>query len=184
LGYADAKPGGKFIRIGVGILENPDEPAYDWKKTYKILNHGKWVDMERTDCLQRELESTSVMAMYRKTIRLVQWLFHRTRAEHRQKPLKRTSSITISSIDAERSGPAFQIGFPYAISTSNDLKGFLEIRTKSQFIKELQTVERLSGAERLQPGSGGSSGDGCQRKSGAGVTFAVDKPLHRMAFGL
>src|SRR5690348_12452233 len=37
LGYQDAKPGGGFVRIGVGVVRKPDEPAYQRFKTYEII---------------------------------------------------------------------------------------------------------------------------------------------------
>ncbi len=42
LGFDEAKPGGKFIRVGVGILERPDDKPYETFKTYKIFDHGEW----------------------------------------------------------------------------------------------------------------------------------------------
>src|SRR3989442_10595260 len=41
LGYQDAKPGGSFIRIGVGVVRKPDEPVYQRFKTYEIVDPGR-----------------------------------------------------------------------------------------------------------------------------------------------
>lgn len=41
LGYAEAKPGDNFIRIGVGLVEKPDEPAYRGTYTYKVADAGR-----------------------------------------------------------------------------------------------------------------------------------------------
>ncbi|MEJ7605866.1 MAG: hypothetical protein WKF37_06285 [Bryobacteraceae bacterium] len=41
LGYAEAAAGEGFIRIGVGVVEKPEEPAYRGTQTYKILDTGK-----------------------------------------------------------------------------------------------------------------------------------------------
>ena len=40
LGYADAKPGEPFVRIGVGAVRKPDEPAYRRFATYDIVDSG------------------------------------------------------------------------------------------------------------------------------------------------
>lgn len=43
LGYDEAKSGGTFIKIGVGVLRKPlDETKYDHYKAYEIVNAGKW----------------------------------------------------------------------------------------------------------------------------------------------
>ena len=43
LGYAEAKAGGTFIRIGIGVVRKPDEPAYQTFKTYELVDPGKWI---------------------------------------------------------------------------------------------------------------------------------------------
>ena len=42
LGYAEARPGETFIRIGVGVVRKPDDKAYDRFHTYEIVDSGKW----------------------------------------------------------------------------------------------------------------------------------------------
>lgn len=42
LGWDDAKPGGTFVKIGVGVLRKPDEKAYDTYRLYDIADGGKW----------------------------------------------------------------------------------------------------------------------------------------------
>src|SRR5258708_3313007 len=40
--FAQAKPGEPFIKIGIGVLERPDDSAYAFWKRYKILTPGVW----------------------------------------------------------------------------------------------------------------------------------------------
>src|SRR6201996_5679967 len=42
LGYDEAKPGGSFLKIGVGILRKPDDAPYTQYRLYEIVNGGKW----------------------------------------------------------------------------------------------------------------------------------------------
>jgi hypothetical protein len=42
LGYAEAKVGGRFVKIGVGDLEKPMEEKYSFFTNYKVANPGKW----------------------------------------------------------------------------------------------------------------------------------------------
>ena len=75
LGYEAAKPGGTFVKIGVGMLKRLDEKAYDKWRLYPIADHGKW-SVKRTD---DSIEIVQVLSdtlsgygyEYRKTVRLV-----------------------------------------------------------------------------------------------------------------
>ena len=42
LGYEEAKPGESFVKIGVGALRKPEEPAFRQFATYDITDGGKW----------------------------------------------------------------------------------------------------------------------------------------------
>ena len=42
LGYEEAKPGESFVKIGVGAIRKPEEPAFRQFETYDIADHGKW----------------------------------------------------------------------------------------------------------------------------------------------
>jgi len=189
LGYAEADPGGKFIRIGVGILEKVEEAEYYYTKTYKILDHGNWKIDQGVDWITFTHEIKSDIGygyIYSKTIKLKSNGFT---IEH---TLQNTGVKTIETdqfnhnffvIDKEKSGPAFTISFPYAVSTDDDLKGYLEIKDKDlNFIKELDNASvylELSGYS-------GEVADHqvtvVNHKSGAGITFSVDRPLSRMVF--
>src|SRR4029077_20435593 len=43
IGYPEAKAGGTFIRIGVGVLRKPDDTPFQQFKTYDIVDTGKWI---------------------------------------------------------------------------------------------------------------------------------------------
>lgn len=97
LGFAEAKPGGTFIKIGVGVLRKPmageppvpprpanlpgrsgmapDPDRYDHSRLYTIVDPGKWTVKNTKD----SIEFTQVLNddadgygyIYRKTVRLV-----------------------------------------------------------------------------------------------------------------
>lgn len=189
LGYSEAEPGGMFIRIGVGILEREDEPEYNWTKTYKILDHGVWKIDQGKDWLSftHEIESDIGYGyIYEKVIKLKSNGFS---IEHK---LQNTGNKAIATdqfnhnffmIDHEQSGPSFSVSFPYAISSNADLKGYLEIKDNTlNFIKRIDNNSvylQLSGyTEEVED----HQVTVVNHKSGAGVSFTVDKPLSRMAF--
>ena len=96
LGFAEAQPGGTFVKIGVGVLrkpqagEPPDPPRpapqpgrggtlnpdrYDHSRTYQIVDPGKWTVKKNKD----SIEFTHVLTdsadgygyVYHKTLRLI-----------------------------------------------------------------------------------------------------------------
>lgn len=190
LGYQDAKPGEGFIRIGVGVLEKPDETAYKWTATYPILDHGQWTIDHGKDWIKftHELQSDLGYAYrYVKTIRLKKNGFS---LEH---SLQNKGEKTIETdqfnhnffmIDGQKSGKAFQVTFPFAVFSADDTKGYVELEGKKlTFIKD---IEKGGSVYLTLEGFGTDRKDHevtvLNRKSGAGVSFTLDKPLHRLAF--
>jgi len=129
LGYNEAEPGGKFIRIGVGILEKPDEQEYQWNHTYKVLDYGKWTFDKGKDWIEFRHEVESEMGwgyLYIKRIDL-----------KKNEPgftithiLKNTGSKPIETdqfnhnffvMDGQLTGPDFIVSFPFTVKTENDL---------------------------------------------------------------
>ena len=52
LGYAEAKAGGTFIKIGVGVIRKPEEPKFQQFKTYEIVDNGKWTVKKKADSVE------------------------------------------------------------------------------------------------------------------------------------
>jgi choline-sulfatase len=189
LGYDEAEAGEGFIRLGVGILEKAREPEYNWRETYKILDHGKWKTEHGKDWIAftQKIESDFGFGyLYSKTIKLNKVGFT---IEHK---LQNTGTKAIETdqfnhnffmIDSEPSGTAFKVSFPFAISTGNDLKGYLEIKDNHlAFIKDVVNNSVFVELEGYGEEVKDHQVTVVNQKSGAGVTFSVDKPLHRMVF--
>ncbi|MCP3930112.1 MAG: hypothetical protein GY705_13545 [Bacteroidetes bacterium] len=192
LGYEEATSGGKFIRIGVGILEKPEEVAYQMVKTYNILDHGKWIINHGPDWIEFTHEIASDFGysyIYTKKISLTMDK-PGFKLEHN---LKNTGTKLIETdqfnhnffmIDGERSGTAFQLSFPFAVSTEDDLKGYMKIEDRDLFF--INDIKKDDPIFLNLKGYGEKAADHKvtvkNKKSGAGVTFTVDKPLHRIAF--
>jgi len=189
-GYSEAETGGGFIRIGVGIIEKEDEPELSFSKPNKILDHGTWKIDQGDDWISfiHEIETDFGYGyLYTKTIKLKNDGFTIKHTLHNkgEKAIETDQfNHNFFMIDGERSGASFQITFPYAISTKDDLSGYLEISgNKLSFINDI--IENSCVQLELE----GFSEDPADhkvtvlnRKSGAGVTYTVDKPLTRMLF--
>jgi len=189
LGYEDAEPGGKYVRIGVGVIEK-DEKEYSFRNSYKILDHGKWTLKQGEDWISftHELESDIGYAYtYNKTIRLTNngFVIEHSLLNTGEKNIETDQfNHNFFMIDGEHSGPAFKITFPYPISTEDDPKDLLEIKDE-----QISFLRELTGDEAVFVALSGYSEEIADhqvsivnQKSGAGATFKVDKPLYRMAF--
>ncbi len=190
LGYEEAEAGDPFIRIGVGILKKGNEKSYDWMGTYPILDHGKWTVEQGDDWISFRHEINSDFGygyVYTKTVRLKEdgFLIEHALQNTGEKPIETDQfNHNFFMIDGEQSGPAFQVSFPYKISTDSDLKGLVAIEDKSiNFLKKVEEGENVFVELR---GYGDAVEDHevtvVNQKTGAGVTFTVDKPVYRMAF--
>ena len=75
LGYADAKTGGTFVKIGVGVLRKPEEQRYDHYEMYAIVDGGKRSVKESKNevSLTQEVRdpASGYGYLYTKTVRLV-----------------------------------------------------------------------------------------------------------------
>jgi len=74
LGFNEAKAGGTFIKIGVGVLRRPDDSPYDKFRLYDIVNGGTWTVKQTSDSIvfTQTLSdpSTGYGYIYRKTLSL------------------------------------------------------------------------------------------------------------------
>jgi hypothetical protein len=190
LGFEEAEAGGKYVRIGVGVIEKPDDEPYSFRNSYKLLDHGKWTIEHGKDWISFKQELNSDIGysyVYQKTIRLKKNGFildHKLQNTGEQIIETDQFNHNFLMIDGEHSGPDFRISFPYPISTEDDPKGFLEISdNRIGFLKELVDddavfVELKGYSEEISDHMVTVE----NLKTGAGVTYTVDKPLYRMAF--
>ncbi len=192
LGYDAAKPGGTFIRIGVGVVRKPEERAFRPFNTYEIVDSGQWKVRKGRD----RIEFSHTLAgepgyayVYRKTVRL-----------EKNKPvmviehsLKNTGRLPIDTtqynhnffmIDKLPIGPDVSIKFPFELKAMADLRGLAEVRGRDLvFLRDLEG--RQSAFTELQ-GFGNAAKDYDirieNRKAGAGVRITSDQPLAKLVF--
>jgi hypothetical protein len=194
LGYAEAKIGGTFVRIGVGLLKKPEEARFDQFETYEIVDNGKWSTKASADAVEFTQTLTDPSSgyayLYKKTVRLAKGA-PRLVIEH---SLKNTGTKAIETnvynhgffvIDGQPSGPDFTVKFPFEVKAAADLQGLAEVRGKEfHYLKELQP-----GGQSVYTGLTGF-GAGVEdfdfrvenAKTGAGVHVIGDRPLWKIAF--
>jgi hypothetical protein len=192
LGYTEAKAGGTFIRIGVGAVRKPDEPAYRTFGTYDIVNPGKWNVRKGGDWIEftHELKDDSGYAyVYRKTVRLVKGK-PGMRIEHSLKNTGRRAIETLQynhnffTIDRQTTGPDITVKFPFDLSPKADFKGLAEVRGGE--LVYLRQLEKGQSVFSQFEGYGKTAKDYDvrieNRKTGAGVRIVGDQPLARVVF--
>jgi hypothetical protein len=188
LGWDEAKAGGTFIKIGVGVLRK-DAGSYEFIKLYEIADPGRWTVKQNPDSVEFTQELTDPSSgygyIYRKTVRLREGKPEML-LEH---SLKNTGRRTIQStvynhnflvLDKQPMGPDFRISVPFQIHSprppNKDLAQIQENRVVFSKVLEGEDVVFAS----LQ-GFGPSPKDHDirieNRKVGAGVRIRGDRPL-------
>jgi len=189
LGYDEAKAGGTFIKIGVGVLRRPDEEAYNPYRLYDIVDSGKWKVRTEKDAVEFIQEVTDPGTgwgyAYTKTVRLAKDKAEMT-VEH---SLRNTGRRAIDTsvydhnflvLDKQPIGPDFTVSVPFEMKTERPLEnGLAEVRGKQfLFLKTLEGKETVAASFS---GFGKSAADYNimieNRKVGAGMKISSDRPL-------
>jgi len=163
LGYEEAKIGGGFIKIGVGILEKPQENEYIYGRSYKIIKPGTWKIEKLPGGISFEQELTSDSGygyLYKKQI-----IFEKKSPVFTiSHILKNTGQKAFSTthychnffiIDGWPIGKGYTLSFPFQIKPKGDLLGIVETKENQIiFLKGFQPGQALCSLfEGFGPGS-------------------------------
>lgn len=188
VGYDDARVGESFVRIGVGAVRKPDEPAYGQFKTYDIVDPGTrtttrgagWIELTHT------LGDTRGYAYeYRKRVQVTDHtliLEHHLRNTGSQPIVTNAYEHNFYMLDNQPTGPDVTIRFPFAVSATGTLNGIIETRGRDVvYLKELQDKESLY-TELKGYGTNVSDYDIRveNRKTRAAVRQTSDRPLSKL----
>jgi hypothetical protein len=193
LDYSEIKPGGSFVKIGVGVVYKQDEKDYEFSRIYQLLNPGKWTIKKKSDQVLfiHDLEDKAFSYHYEKTVSLTKdkpelVLFH---------TLKNTGSRTIETdvydhnffvIDKHPIGPGLVVKFPFNLSGEG--VGFGELaEIQGNQISFLRPIGKGEEAECYNlTGYGPTAADYEirieNRITGAGVKITCDQPFLKLAF--
>jgi hypothetical protein len=189
LGFYESKPGGTFLKIGVGVLRRPDERDYDHFRLYEIVNPGKWTNRIARDSAeftqQVDDPASGYGYEYRKTVRLVgksaeMEIAHSFRNTGKKTISSRVYNHNFLVIDGQAPGPDFTISVPFEIRSQRPPDATLaEIQGKQiVYRKALEGRDRVMTA---MDGFGPNASDYDVRvmntKTGAGVRITADRPL-------
>ncbi len=191
LGFEEAKPGGTFIKIGVGVLRRPDDKDYNPYRLYEIVDAGKWSIQKTTDSVEftHDLSDRSSGYSYRytKIIRLAQGkpemvLQHKLENMGNQRIDTSVYDHNFLVLDKQPIGPDFVVTVPFAIKASQIKSPELAHIEGNSFGYQRE----LRGREIVSAQFSGFSGTSDDyririenRKVGAGMDIAGDRPLRK-----
>ncbi len=193
VGYSEAKSGERFLKIGVGTLSKPEEPAYSSFKLYAIANPGKWKIKKKADQIQfiHELNDSEYSYKYSKTLRLTKGKPELVLTHSLKNTGKKTIETTVYNhnflvIDKQLTGPGYVVKFPVNVKGTG--KGFGEIARIQDneliFLRELKNGESvycsgLLGLNNLVPDYNLVVENSI---TGAGVRIKCDQPMLKLVF--
>jgi hypothetical protein len=192
LGYGEAKAGDMFVKIGVGVLEKPDDKPYEFTRDYRIVSTGTWIVRPHSDNVEfvQELKGVNGYAyVYSKRVRLVKGkpqliLEHTLRNTGKRVIATQVYDHDFYVIDGQPTGPAFTIRFPFKPKAVTDLKDAAEIRGNDiVYLRELLPGNKDSVATYVE-GFGNNAKDNDIRvensKARAGVRETGDHPIAKL----
>ncbi|HMJ61481.1 MAG TPA: hypothetical protein VK493_06935 [Bryobacteraceae bacterium] len=193
LGYDEAKPGGYFMKIGVGILRKPYDAKYSFARPYQIVTRGKRVvrpEADRVVFLHELSDGDGYAYTYQKTVRLA-----------RNKPelilehsLKNTGKRVIDTsvydhdffmLDGEPTGPNIRVRFAFSPKAETGFKDKAEWRG-NELVYKRELAPRGDSVASWLTGFGATAKDNDflveNTKTGAGVRQIGDRPLSQLNF--
>ncbi len=189
LGYAEAKPGEPFVRIGIGAVRRKDEGPYKRFDTYDIVDPGKWTIANGAGWIEftHELGDTGGYAyVYTKRVSVsgdTLVLEHSLRNTGRTRIATSVYNHNFFTLDGETTGPDFVVRFPFAPRPQRSFDGAAEVRGNDVvFLRQFEAKQTIFSE---LDGFGGARDHGFRmenRKTGAGVRVTGDRPIQKLYF--
>lgn len=190
LDWDSAKPGGEFIKIGVGVLRKTDG-TYNRFFPYEILDTGKWTVKVHKDRIEfQQVLSDPALGysyVYRKVVRLVrgkpEMVIESSLKNTGQREIKSdVYAHNFTTIDHQPPGPDYMISVPFQIQPGGERnKQLAEARGNNIVFHKV-----LSGEDQAVVffrGFSDSVNDNritiVNKKMGAGVRISGNRPLLR-----
>jgi hypothetical protein len=194
LGFAEAPPGGAFVKIGVGALRKPDDgSAYSAYRSYEFADPGTRTVAARPDGVDftHELADTGsgYGYHYTKNVRLSPGrpelvIAHRLVNRGTRPIVGTVYNHNFLVLDGQTPGPDFVITAPFELQTAQPLDPAVATVSGRQFRYAAPVPDRGRVAAQFQ-GFGPTAADYRftieNRRVGAGIEMMGDRPLSRLA---
>jgi hypothetical protein len=193
LGYADAAPGGTFLKIGVGVLRRPDATAYSSYRMYPMVDAGRRTVSHKADRVVFTHEVADAASGYAyhyiKTVRLV----HGAPSMMIEHELRNTGTRPIStsvydhnflSIDGAGTVAGLELSTRFTMAADKPPSPDLAVVSGKQLIYRAS----LSGEQRVAAALSGFGPTATDYSfhiidpaQGAGLRITANRPLQRVA---
>jgi hypothetical protein len=190
VGFQEAKPGGTFVKIGVGALRKTADTKYDNYHLYEIVDGGHW-SIQRRDAGVRFVQelrdiNSGYAYVYEKDLQLTpskpeMVLGHRLKNVGSRAIRTTVYNHNFLVLDGRRPpGPGVTISVPFAIRAARPFEnGLAEVRgNRIVYLKKLQGHDTV--ATQIE-GFGKSAADNTFRiedtSASAGISARGDRPL-------
>ena len=193
LGYDDAKPGGTFLKIGVGILRKLNDTPYSAYQLYPIVDGGKWSVTKGAGSIEFTQELHDGISgygyVYTKKIRLVAGKPEMVMEQSLKNVGTRAIHANVYNhnflvLDHQPTGAAFSITFPFEVKVDHAPDPKLAEVEKNQLLYR----STLTGEDRVYfniEGFGKSADDYKfhleNSKAKVGMAILGDRPLDKLA---
>ncbi len=191
MGYAEAKVGGSFVKIGVGMLAKNDAKEYLFHRDYPLLRAGDWQVEQGLDWVSFDQNFRAERGWayrYRKTIRLLADRPEMIIAYQLENTGEKLIDINqynhnFTLIDGTPYGPDYSIEFPFVTEQPqriNNLAWFRDngIEVDRALGEQSLWIEAYRGQARRDYNAATVR----NRRTGAAVAFSGDAPIERMVF--
>lgn len=189
LGFDQAKPGGNFIKIGIGVLRRPDDRDYNPYRLYQILDPGKWLVTPNADSVEfsQDLSDPESGYAYRytKTVRLKRGKPEMVIAHKLVNTGHRVIETSVYDhnflvLDGQPTGPGFTLKLPFDIKTQRFENAQLADVRGREFTYRKPLTDRDTVSAEIS-GFGKTAADYNiqieNSKAGAGMRVVGDRPL-------
>ncbi len=191
MGYAEAQPGGVFVKIGVGLLRRVDGEDYLFNGPYPIARAGEWQIEARSDAVDFEQELTTDSGWgyrYHKRLQLLPGepelvLSHRLENTGIRGIDINNYNHNFTLIDDLVYGPSYTVEFPFASEVPQSINDIACFRGHRAECDE-DLGERSLWIQLFEGQDPGNYNAALVRNdhSGAAVAFRGDAPIERMVF--
>jgi hypothetical protein len=194
INYAEAKPGGLFIKPGVGVLRKVDDSPYKFSFAYPIVDGGKWtVHAKRTQVtfIQRLQPTLGYGYVYEKTLQLdkhnpILILHHRMKNTGTKPIDTEVYDHDFFMLDGTPTGPGMTVHFPFEPQAQKPLEPRAKIDGKDiVYLQELTSGPRQSVSSFLTGYSNASTDYDFiveNQNTGVGVEQTSDSPIAQLNF--
>jgi hypothetical protein len=190
LGYDAAKPGGTFIKIGIGVLRKADDKPYEGFRLYQIVDPGTWKVQKKADSIEFthtvKDPATGYAYVYTKTLQLAKGKSELIMSHSLKNTGEKAIETTVYNhnflvLDGKGPGVGTAVTFPFAVSTKRPPAAQLAALEGNSVVFKKDLVEKDTVFLPVDGFGAGVSDHEIRVENSvlkAGVAINGDQPLH------